>query len=93
MSNTCLVCKKKFDDNEIYEYRGAFACDEHFDDMIASRDRERDAIMAAEDAKTRPLKGLDLSNSVIGKANKELLAGKIEVASKESIALKRYERP
>ena len=91
MSTTCFVCKKQFDDNEIYEYRGEVACDEHFDEMIEARDRQRNGIMAQEDAKTKPLKGLDLSGSVIGVANKKLLAAKIEVASKESFDVKRYE--
>lgn len=89
----CSICHKKFNDNEIYEYRGAYACEDHIDAMEANRDHERKEIIAAEDTKTKVFKGLDLGDSIIGKANRKLLAGRIEVASTESHRLKQYERP
>lgn len=36
-------------------------------------------------------KGLDLSDSVIGKANREIFKTQIEIASNESVRLNKYE--
>lgn len=60
--------------------------------MCELRDYERNQIIQEEYDKTKCFKGLDLSDSVIGKANKKLLKTKIEVASNESERLKIYER-
>lgn len=87
----CRVCGIKLDDYTAYEYRGEYSCEDHFDEVCEIRDAERNQVMKEEDQKTKGMKGLDLSDSVIGKANRELLKGKIEVASKESLRLKRYE--
>lgn len=88
----CQKCKQYFDDSELYEYRGAYACTEHFDEVCASRDYERSEIIREEDAKMKPLKGLDLDpRSPIGRANQEILAPQIEIASKESGRIKKYE--
>lgn len=92
MSNyTCKKCKAKLRANEAYEYRGAFACEEHFDEVIEMRDFERNQIIKEEQNKTKAFKGLDLSDSAVGKANKKLLKPRIEIASKESQLLKNYE--
>jgi recombinational DNA repair protein (RecF pathway) len=90
--NQCMKCKNEIEDHETYEYRGALSCESCFDEVIESRDRERLEIIREEHKKTDTLKGLDLSDSVIGKANRDLLKGKIEVSSKESAKLKYYER-
>lgn len=93
MSNyTCRKCKAKLRANEAYEYRGAISCEEHFDEVIEMRDFERNQIIQEEHSKTKVFKGLDLTDSVIGKANQALLKPRIEVASKESKRLKNYER-
>lgn len=89
--NKCSKCKKQIDDWDTYEYRGAFSCADCFDDVIENRDIERNEIIADEDKKTKVFSGLDMSNSVIGKANRELLKPNIEIASKESHRLKKYE--
>ncbi|HEY7864803.1 MAG TPA: hypothetical protein VIC51_02230 [Psychromonas sp.] len=92
MSNyTCLKCKAKLRANEAYEYRGAFACEAHFDEVIEMRDFERNQIIKEEHDKTQAFKGLDLSDSAIGRANKQLLKQKIEIAGNESQRLKNYE--
>ncbi|MET6758978.1 hypothetical protein [Pseudoalteromonas sp. NCIMB_1079] len=92
MSNyTCRKCKAKLRANEAYEYRGAISCEEHFDEVIEMRDFERNQIIQEEHSKTKIFKGLDLTDSVIGKANQALLKPRIEVASKESQRLKNYE--
>jgi recombinational DNA repair protein (RecF pathway) len=93
MEKTCCICQKSFEDNEIYEYRGAFACEPHVEQMESKRDHERNAIISEENAKTKVFKGLDLGRGIIGKANRELLSPHIEIASKESVRLKNYERP
>ncbi|MFT7279865.1 hypothetical protein [Pseudoalteromonas sp. MelDa3] len=93
MSNyTCKKCKAKLRASEAYEYRGAFSCEEHFDEVSEVRDFERNQIIKEEHNKTNVFKGLDLTDSIIGKANKALLKPRIEVASKESKRLKNYER-
>ena len=93
MSNyTCKPCKAKLKANEAYEYRGAFACGDHFDEVIEMRDFERNQIINDEHNKTKAFKGLDLTDSTIGKANKALLKPRIEIAGKESPRLKNYER-
>ncbi len=92
MSNyTCKKCKAKLRASEAYEYRGAFACETHFDEVIEMRDFERRQIIKEEHNKTQAFKGLDLSDSAIGKANKQLLKQKIEIVGNESQRLKNYE--
>lgn len=92
MSNyTCKKCKAKLKANEAYEYRGAFACGDHFDEVIEMRDFERNQIIREEHNKTKVFEGLDLTDSTIGKANKKLLKPNIEIASRESQRLKNYE--
>ena len=95
---TCHKCKMVHEFDEVsgiepnvYEYRGAYACEECFDDVIAMRDSERNRVMSIEHNKTKVFKGLDMTDSVIGKANNELLKRHKEVASKESNQLKAYE--
>ena len=88
---TCNKCHKELNAHEAYEYRGAVACEECFESVIETRDCQRQEIIAEESSKTGKFKGLDLSGSVVGKANRELLKGSIEIASKESTKLKEYE--
>lgn len=87
----CSKCKKELESHEAYEYRGAISCDEHFDEVIEMRDFQRNEIINEENSKTKVFNSLDLSDSVIGKANKQILKQKIEIASKESQRLKDYE--
>lgn len=89
----CTKCKKELEDSDAYEYRGAYSCAEHFDEVIEGRNHQRNQIIAEESAKTEKFRGLDLSDSTIGKANKKLLKTDLEIASKESQRLKDYERP
>lgn len=87
----CSKCKKELSSSEAYEYRGAVSCDEHFDEVCELRDFQRQEIIIEESSKTDKFKGLDLGDNVIGSANREILKGSIEVASKESGRLKNYE--
>lgn len=89
--NTCSVCKGEFSDSETYEYRGALSCVECFSRSIELRNDQRQDIIQEESAKTNCFKGLDLSESQIGKANRELLKPQIEISGKESGRLKEYE--
>ncbi|WP_217874322.1 hypothetical protein [Pseudoalteromonas shioyasakiensis] len=92
MAYICSKCKKQLESHEAYEYRGAVACEDHFDEVIEMRDFERNEIIQQEHNKTKVFKGLDLTDSAIGNANKKLLKPNIEIASKESQRLKNYER-
>ena len=88
----CSKCKKELDDSTAYEYRGVIACGDCFDAVTAIRDAERQEIIEEEGAKTEPLKGLDLSpDTPIGRANREIHKSRIEICSKESPRLKKYE--
>lgn len=87
----CKKCGIQLDDYTAYEYRGAISCADCFDEVIEDRDRERSEVMNEEHNKTKVFKGLDLTDSPTGQANKKLLKGRIEVASKESLKLKNYE--
>lgn len=88
---TCLICGKELTANEAYEYRGAFSCGDRLDEMREKREWQRQEIIAEESAKTAPLKGLDFSDSAIGKANQKLMRAQREIARKESGRLKDYE--
>jgi len=87
----CSKCSKLLDEIEAYEYRGVYSCEEHFDSVIQARDFQRKEIINEEHAKTKAFKGLDMTDSIIGKANNKLLRRRKEVASKESGRLKIYE--
>lgn len=87
----CSSCKKELDEYTAYEYRGVLSCWECHDKVTKDRDQERQEIIEEESTKTKCFKGLDLSDSTIGKANRELLKPQIEIASKESSRLKKYE--
>ncbi|MGF7419838.1 hypothetical protein [Providencia rettgeri] len=87
----CSLCKKELEDNEAYEYRGFISCGDHFDEVIERVDRKRQDIITRHDSMSRPLKGLDIRpNNPIGKANRELLKGSIEVSGKETYLEKEY---
>lgn len=87
----CSICKIELDESTAYEYRGAIACAEHHGQMIERRDFERNEIIREESAKTEVFKGLDLGDSSVGKANREILSRQIEIAGKESAKLRKYE--
>lgn len=91
----CSLCKKEisnFDSkNSIYEYRWVLGCQNCIDRVRASRDFERQEIIAEESHKTSVFRWLDMWDSIIGKANRKILQSNIEIASKESWRLKQYE--
>ena len=87
----CYVCKAELEDCDVYEYRGIYSCSDHFDEACLRRDHQRSEIIKEESAKTEVFRGLDLSDSVIGRANKDILKSNIEIASKESGRIKDYE--
>ena len=88
----CSKCKKELDGSEAYEYRGAISCAEHFDEVTEVRNFQRQEIIEEESRKTDCFKGLDLSpDTVVGKANREILKTRIEISKKESGRLKAYE--
>jgi recombinational DNA repair protein (RecF pathway) len=89
--NTCYVCKKLVPDSLAYEYRGAICCEECFDEGTKKRDFERQEIMTEEQHKLKPLEGLSFGDSVIGRANREIMKPQIEIARKESGRIKSYE--
>mgnify|MGYP003118584067 CR=1 FL=1 len=87
----CMICHEELEAIDTYEYRGAYSCADHFELVQARRDIQRQEIIAEESAKTECFRGLPLDDSPIGKANREILKGRIEVAGKESGRLRDYE--
>jgi len=88
---TCSVGGEQVNTWDAYEYRGAFACSNHFDEAVEKRDHERGEVMEELGHKTDVFKGLDMSDSSIGKANKEILKPNIEIAKNESKRTRNYE--
>lgn len=86
----CSICKAEFDYGDMYEYRGAISCENCFEKLQEIRNAEREQIIEEEKHKTDRFKGIDLSDSVIGKANRKILKRDIEIAKKESSRLKYY---
>ena len=87
----CSICGEEFEDSELYEYRGVIACHPHFEELQNKRNFERQQIIAEEKHKTEKFRGLDLSDSTIGKVNKSILKKEIEISKKESLRIKTYE--
>ena len=88
----CSGCGKKIPDSNCYEYRGVYSCETCHNKVVEQRDFERQQIIEEERHKTDRFKGLDLSDSSIGKANREILKKDIEIAKKESKRINDYER-
>lgn len=87
----CPICGESFEYGSMYEYRGAISCSDCFNELQQRRDFERQQIIEEERHKTDRFKGLDLSDSSIGKANRGILKQDIEIGSKESDRIKDYE--
>jgi len=89
----CIICGKMFSYDQLYEYRGIIYCESNDckKKAIERRDGERAEIIEENKHKTDRFRGLDLSDSVIGKANREILKADIEIAKKESSRTKEYE--
>lgn len=87
----CQVCKNYFDYGSMYEYRGFLSCDNCFDELQSKVDNRRQEVIAEQNHKTSVFKGLDMSDSKIGAANREILKGNIEIAKKTSKRVEDYE--
>jgi len=87
----CPKCWKSICHWDMYEYRWAVACSDCIDSVRESRDFERQEIIAEEEHKTKVFKWLDMWDSVIWRTNRKILSRNIEIASKESMRLKKYE--
>lgn len=88
---TCPICKNDFELGQMYEYRGALACVDCIEEMREKRDFQRAEVIEEQKFKTDRFKGLDMSDSQIGKINREILKSDIEIAKKESQRLNDYE--
>lgn len=49
----CQICKKEFKYSEVYEYRGFFSCDEHFQELIEKVDYKRNQVMEITESSIR----------------------------------------
>jgi hypothetical protein len=82
MKEQCCICKKYFDLSKLYEYRGSVACGKDFDKAQENADSKRAEIVEDTKFRTERFRGLDMGDSVIGKANREILKADIEIAKK-----------
>ncbi len=91
--NTCAECGARIPDSHASEYRGRVWCEgKHgFEEQVAKRDWERSEVMTEENHKLAPLKDLSFGDSVVGRANREILKPQLEIARKESYRMKSYE--
>lgn len=87
----CPLCGREEEYGQMYEYRGALACCDCIEEAREKRDAERAEVIAEQNHKTEKFKGLDLSDSTIGKANRQILKTDIEVAKKEGKRIRNYE--
>lgn len=87
----CPLCGREEEYGQMYEYRGALACCDCIEEAREKRNAERAEIIAEQKHKNDRFKGIDLSDSQIGKANKEILKADIEVAKKEGLRIRKYE--
>lgn len=87
----CPLCGGEEEYGQMYEYRGALACCDCIEEAREKRDAERAEIIEEQKHKTDRFKGIDLSDSTIGKANRQILKADIEVAKKEGKRLRDYE--
>lgn len=89
----CRKCKKDLTDPcQVYEYRGAISCWDCFEEVIASRERERREIIAEEDAKDWSFNEFDLDpNSAVGRENRKIFKRQMEIARKTLLRRKLYE--
>ena len=51
--NKCAICGGYFDDSDTYEYRGVMSCGEHFDELVAKRDYQRQQVMETTEKSVR----------------------------------------
>ncbi len=87
----CPLCGKEEEYGQMYEYRGALSCGDCLEKTTKKRDAERAEVIEEQKHKTDRFNRLDLSDSQIGKANKEILKQDIEVAKKEGLRIRQYE--
>lgn len=87
----CPLCRREEEYGQMYEYRGALACTDCIEKVREKRDIERTEVIAEQNHKTDRFRGLDLSDSNIGKANRQILKTDIEVAKKEGKRIRDYE--
>jgi recombinational DNA repair protein (RecF pathway) len=88
---SCPLCGRQEEYGQMYEYRGALACCDCIEEAREKRDAERAEVIAELNHKTDRFRGLDLSDSTIGKANRRILQLDIEVAKKEGKRIRDYE--
>lgn len=86
----CSVCKEELSDSEAYEYRGAFACEKHFDSAIEKRDFERQEVMAEVNHAVRSQADGEWANGGY-KTMKTDASGRPITKIKEPARLKNYE--
>lgn len=49
----CAICHEELTDSECYEYRGAYACQKHFEEMTQKRDEQREKVMELTEKSVR----------------------------------------
>lgn len=90
--NECVVCKEELTDSECYEYRGAFACAEHLEDMTEKRDFQRQEVTAATEHAVRSQAAGEWANGGYKTMKTDPHTGRPLTKIREPEQLREYER-
>lgn len=59
----CQTCKKGFDGSNIYDHRGFYFCEEHFDDGIEKVEHKRSEAIKADEHSTKSQRAGEFMNN------------------------------
>ena len=86
----CPICKEEFYEGEMYEYRGALACERDFNEVTKKRDEQRQQIIENTDKQVRSQANGEWHNGGY-KTMKVDAGGRPITKIKEPRAIKDYE--
>ena len=88
----CNICKQDFEDAELYEYRGAYMCEEHHTQGIEKREHERQEVMQEVAHSVRSQADGEWHNGGYKTMKTDPHTGKPITKIKEPLRLQEYER-
>lgn len=86
----CAICDEELSSSELYEYRGVYACSEHFDELCEKRDYQRQQVMETTEHSIKSQQGGEWHNGGY-KTMKTDKGGNPITKIKEPLSLKEYE--
>ena len=89
--NRCYKCGEELADNECYEYRGAFSCSEHLEEVSEAREIERKEVMQEMEASVKSQMGGQWMSGGYKTMKADPHTGKPIGKVKESLRIQQYE--